>query len=120
MAENLQFEIAFCESVLRQLPQDADIMEMLAGYYTRAGRIDDGLQMDERLVELCPGNATHHYNLACSLALAGRKDAAVERLRVALQKGYSDYEWMLRDEDLQGLKGFPPFINLLAEFEIRR
>ncbi|KAF0096230.1 MAG: hypothetical protein E1N59_197 [Puniceicoccaceae bacterium 5H] len=120
MAENWHFEITFCESVLRQQPLDADVMEMLAGYYTKAGRIDDGLELDHRLVELCPDNATHHYNLACSLALKGRKDDAVERLRLALQKGYSDYEWMLRDEDLQTLQGFPPFVNLLAEFEIRR
>lgn len=119
MGKISDFEIAFCESVLRHQPDDEDTLEMLASFYTEAGRIADGLRMDEKLVSLRPENATYIYNLACSLALAGRKQDAVERLRDALQKGYADFDWMMRDDDLQSLHEYPPFINLLAEFQIR-
>jgi hypothetical protein len=117
---DFKFEIAFCESILHQGAEDAVVIEMLAGYYTRAGRIDDGLALDQKLVGLQPDNATAHYNLACSLALKDRKLEAVDRLRTAIGKGYEDFAWMLKDPDLKGLHAFPPFQNLVNEFQLRQ
>ncbi len=116
--QDFTFEIAFCEGILREDPQNSDVIELLAGYYTRTGRIDDGLALDQKLVRLQPGNATAHYNLACSLALKERKAEAVELLRAAVLKGYTDFQWMLEDPDLKSLYDFPAFASLLSEFEI--
>ncbi|MFP4282797.1 MAG: TPR end-of-group domain-containing protein [Opitutales bacterium] len=117
-ASELDFEIEFCESILRQGSEYPEVMEMLAGYYTRAGRVDDGLALDQKLVALEPDNATAVYNLACSLALKDRKIEAVERLREAISKGYDDFKWLMKDGDLRSLHAFPPFQALLAEFQI--
>lgn len=112
------FEISFCESILRQNQEFPEVMELLAGFYTRAGRIDDGLALDQKLVGSQPENPTAHYNLACSLALKERRAEAVNRLRIAIGKGYDDFKWMLKDPDLKGLHAFPPFRALLEEFQI--
>lgn len=115
---DFSFEIDFCESILKQQQDYPEVLELLAGYYTRAGRIDDGLALDHKLVALQPENPTAHYNLACSLVLKDRKADAVSELRVAIGKGYDDFTWMMKDPDLKGLHAFPPFQSLLEEFQI--
>jgi predicted Zn-dependent protease len=119
MKTDHQFEIDFCHSILKQDPDDLVTMELMAGYCTRAGRIDEGLEWDRRIVQLDPENAVGHYNLACSLALKNRSEEAIDRLRVALEKGYRDLSWMLKDPDLASLHTNPGFSSLLAEFQNR-
>jgi hypothetical protein len=111
------FEISFYESVHRRVPCYTDVIELLGGLYTKTGRIADGLRMDRKLVRLQPGNATAHYNLACSLALSRRRADALRTLRKAVALGYSDLNWMLRDPDLESLKGTPGFEQLLKRLE---
>ena len=108
-----EFDIRFFESVLRRIPDYADVVEILGGLYTRQGRIADGLKMDRRLVRLQPANATAHYNLACSLALSKRKSDALRELRHAVELGYRDFDWMQQDPDLDALKHHPEFQTLL-------
>src|SRR3954466_10094641 len=98
-AHDPRFEIEFFESVLRRNPRYVSVIEILGGLYTRQGRIADGLRMDRKLVKLQPGNATAHYNLACSLALSKRKSAALDELRHAVELGYRDFAWMQQDPD---------------------
>ncbi len=111
--EDHAFDIAFYESVLRRDPRYADVVELLGGLYTKAGRIADGLRMDRRLVRLQPDNSTAHYNLACSLALVRRKADALRALRRAIELGYDDHHWMADDADLECLKNSPEFQALL-------
>ena len=112
-AHDPEFEIRFFESVLRRDPSYANVVEILGGLYTRQGRISDGLRMDRKLVKLQPGNATAHYNLACSLALSKRKSDALRELRQAVELGYRDFDWMQQDPDLEALKHHPEFQSLL-------
>lgn len=112
-----EFEITFFETVLRHNPRYTEVIEMLAGLYTKHGRITDGLRMDRRLVRLEPENPTAHYNLACSLALAKRNRAALRALRQAIQLGYNDRDWMQQDPDLDPLKRFPEFVGLLDQLK---
>jgi len=115
---DLSFEIGFCEGILRRNIDDSTTMELLAGFYTKAGRIDDGLALDQKLVAMNPDSATAYYNLACSLALKDRKKEAVDAIRSAIEKGYDDFSWMLKDPDLKSLREFRSFEALLNEFEV--
>src|SRR5580704_4886406 len=113
--EDTLFEIGFFEAVLGHNPRCVEAVEILGGLYTKHGRISDGLRMDRRLVRLQPGNATAHYNLACSLALSRRKADALRALKSAVKLGYRDFEWMAHDPALQGLAGHPSFVELLKQ-----
>lgn len=112
-----EFEIAFFESILRRSPSYARVVEILGGLYTRQGRIADGLRMDRKLVRLQPGNATAHYNLACSLALCRRRSAALNMLQRAVELGYRDVDWMQQAPDLEELKDHPKFLALLEQID---
>ena len=117
MENDFHFEIDFCRSILSRDGSNLRVMELLATYYTRAGRIDEGLQLDQQIVSLDPQNSIGHYNLACSLALKHRQFEAIESLRTALQKGYDDLEWLMKDPDLQNLHDNPAFSALISEFQ---
>ena len=115
--EDPTFDNAFYESILRRDPSYADVVEILGGLYTTAGRVADGLKMDRKLVRLMPDNATAHYNLACSLALSKRRSDAMVSLKRAVALGYVDFDWMTQDPDLEGLKDHPEFVRLLDQLK---
>ena len=119
MNEEHHFEIEFCRSILRRDRENLGVMEMLAGYFTKAGRIDEGLELDRAITRLDPENPVSHYNLACSLSLKRHKREALDVLRVALEKGYADFVWMMKDPDLKNLHDDPGFSSLISEFQIR-
>ncbi|MFP4351506.1 MAG: tetratricopeptide repeat protein [Puniceicoccaceae bacterium] len=111
--DDLSFEIRFFENLSRRDPKDVRVLEVLAHHYTKSGRISDGLRIDRRIVRHDPANPLAHYNLACSLALKKRKKEAVESLCVAVERGYGDIDWMLRDDDLASLREYAPFLQLV-------
>jgi Flp pilus assembly protein TadD len=114
-AEDDAFATGFFESVLRHDPKCEGAVEILGGLYTKQGRIADGLKMDRKLIRLRPKDATAHYNLACSLALSGRKTDAIRALRKAVELGYRDFKWMVDDPDLESLRDNPRFAAIVAE-----
>ncbi|NDV61047.1 hypothetical protein G0Q06_01140 [Puniceicoccales bacterium CK1056] len=120
MTSDFEFEMEFCRSILKRDAENAATIEMLAGYCTKAGNIDEGLELDQRFVQLQPDNAVGHYNLACSLALKNRSEDAISTLRTAFEKGYRDFGWMMEDADLKGLHDNPAFSALLAEFRVQQ
>ena len=114
MNGNDSFEISFCESILRRDPDDLPTMEWLAERLTRAGRLEEGLDLDRRIVRANPENAVGHYNLACSLALTKRSQEAISVLRTAMEKGYREFNWLMEDPDLLSLHDLPEFSALIA------
>ncbi|MBL9206580.1 MAG: hypothetical protein JNN01_15920 [Opitutaceae bacterium] len=111
------FETAFFESVLRNNPRYPDVVELLGGLYTKQGRIAEGLKMDRRMVRLQPENPTAHYNLACSLALSRRTGEALRALKQAVTLGYTDFDWISQDPDLEGLQKHPEFQRILSQLQ---
>jgi len=113
--ENYDFELGFFEQVRQRMPSDVRVVSILAHLYTQSGRIDEGLKMDRKLARLQPEDPTTHYNLACSLALKGRKVDAVKALRTAITLGYEDFRWMQHDPDLADLHDYTGYQSLLEE-----
>ncbi|MEO0793698.1 MAG: hypothetical protein AAFX93_00970 [Verrucomicrobiota bacterium] len=114
-----QFEITFFESLLRRMPDDVEVLEILAGLYSDEGRIDDSLRMDSLLVDLQPENPTARYNLACSLALKSLDEQALETLRQAIDLGYRDVQWLKDDPDFRELRKHPSFQEILDDLQAR-
>ncbi len=112
---NLSYEIGFFENLSHRDPKDVRVLSVLAHLYTECGRITDGLRIDRRIVRHDPENPVAHYNLACSLALDDRPEDAVKSLRDAVDRGYADADAMLRDSDLDSLREYPPFLDLVRE-----
>ena len=107
--ELLSFEIGFFEGIVKRKPDYVEALIPLAEAYTRTGRYQKGFEIDKRLSLLCPEDPGVHYNLACSLALLGKKKEAIEALQRAVKLGYDDFEHLKKDPDLLSLHDNPAF-----------
>jgi Flp pilus assembly protein TadD len=114
--QELAFEISFYEGILAEDADFVDALIPLAEAYTRAGLHEKGLEADRRLATLCPKNPTVHYNLACSYALTGHPDEALATLEHAIELGYRDADFMLKDKDLVSLHDDERFARLIIRF----
>jgi tetratricopeptide (TPR) repeat protein len=101
---DLDVEILCMEGLARREPQYIEALQILGDDYTRRGRFEDGLHVDERLAHLRPRDPMVHYNLACSYSLTQQFELAVEALTTAINFGYDDFEWMARDPDLKAVR----------------
>lgn len=110
-----EMEISFLEALRRRRPADRRILEVLGDLYTRTGRFEEGLEVDLRLSREHPSEPLIWYNLGCSLALVGRKEEAFDALGRAIELGYADVNWMLKDDDLASLRSDPRFKALVKE-----
>ena len=109
-----KIEIDFLEAVRKRVPGDWMVLEALGDLYTRIGRVEEGLEVDEELVHLRPHEAITWYNLGCSYALSGKTDKAFEALEKAVKLGYDDVEWLEKDEDLDPLRKDPRFRQIVS------
>ena len=107
------FELSFFEKLVKEKPNYVDALIPLAEAYTKRGLYEKGLQIDRRLAQLRKRDPIVHYNLACSLALVGEKERAIEILERSIKLGYSDFEHLKRDPDLKSLHGNLKFQLLL-------
>lgn len=111
-------ELGFLEGVRRRLPGDLATARALADLYTRVGRFQEGLAIDLDLCRKCPEDPMVWYNLACSEALCGHAEAALNALDRAIALGYVDRIWMRRDPDLASLHHLEKFRRLAGMDEI--
>lgn len=107
-------ELSFLEKVSERLPEDIEILQALADLYTKTGKYQEGLDIDEKLSHQLPNDDLVWYNLGCSYSLTNQADAAFEALTKAVELGYSDYDWMKTDPDLNSLHVDPRFESLLS------
>lgn len=101
---DLDIEIGFLEGLIRRDPTYVDALQVLGDNYTRRGKYPEGLRIDETLARLCPKDPTVLYNLACSYALTSQMEQAITTLVLAIDRGYRDFKWMLKDPDLQSIR----------------
>jgi tetratricopeptide (TPR) repeat protein len=111
---DLDVEIGFLEGVIHRDPKYVEALQVLGDNYTRRGKFNEGMQIDETLSKLLPGDPTVLYNLACSYALTRRLEQAASALLRAIERGYNDYKWLIKDPDLQNLRDHDLFKTIRA------
>lgn len=109
---DLDLEISFFEGLIRRAPDYVEALQLLGDGYTRRGRFDDGLRVDELLVKLQPNDPLIRYNLACSYSLTGRMESAFATLNYAIDRGYRDFLWLAEDPDLAPFRETPFYRRL--------
>jgi tetratricopeptide (TPR) repeat protein len=114
---DIDIEIGFLEGVVRRDPGYVEALEILGDDYTKRGRHEEGLAIDQKLVALKPADPGILFNLACSLSLLKRLDEAADALRQAIQLGYRDFDWLMQDPDLRKLRADERFAPIQALIE---
>ena len=111
--ELLEFEIRFYERLLNEHPNFPEALAALGNSYTRSGLYDKGLALDLQLIRLRPRDPFAWYNLACSYALTKRSDEALKTLNRAVELGYDDFSYLMKDPDLASVRHSPALKQLL-------
>lgn len=117
-ARDLDIKIRFLEGLVHRDPGYVEALQLLGDHYTRRGRFEQGLHVDEQLSRLTPDNPIVFYNLACSYSLTGLIEEAAGALERALDLGYRDFKWLAKDPDLAALRQHPRYQSV--EEKIRR
>lgn len=112
--ETLTFEADFCLAVLKKRPYQFETLQAAANSLTALGYYEDGLLYDSRLEEMRPLDPLIVYNLACSFALVGKTEEALEKLETAITLGYKDLNHLKEDSDLENLRSHPRFQALVG------
>jgi len=80
-------------------------------------KYDDALILLETLVDLNSNNPITLYNLACTQSLRKEYGKAIEYLRRAIEKGFSNVDHMKDDQDLDNIRDHPEYIALVKSLE---
>ncbi|MCB9082167.1 MAG: caspase family protein [Lewinellaceae bacterium] len=88
----------------------------LGQIYMRLGDWPAGEAAMQKYIRMEPDDPDGYYDLACLFALQQKAPTALEWLEKALQKGFSDREHMLTDEDLASVRELPTFMALLNRY----
>jgi Flp pilus assembly protein TadD len=112
---DLDLEILFLEGIARRDPAFVEALKILGDNYTRRGRYEEGLRIDERLAQLCPDDSVVHYNLACSYSLTRQLEWAIEALESAINLGYRNFKHMSQDPDLKNLREHAGYERIRAK-----
>ena len=111
----LEFEIRFYERLLEEHPDFPEALAALGNAYTHSGSYQKGLAVDLKLTQLRPGDPIAWYNLACSYALTKQSDEALKMLSRAVELGYDDFSYLMKDPDLASVRRSPALKQLLKE-----
>ncbi len=107
--------ITLLEGVAAAMPEDLDVLRALADQYTEEGFYAEGLAMDLQLCRRLPDDPLVHYNLACSLSLTGDLETSLGALKRAVDVGYAEIKYLMKDKDLEALRKTAAFRKWLEE-----
>ncbi len=84
-----------------------------AARWRRKGNLQKAAEVLQEAIRRFPDQAVLHYDLACYLALLGRKEEALKELEIALQRDPNLKALAQKDDDLRSLRGNPRFEKLV-------
>ena len=85
-------------------------------YYQQFDDYDNAVRKYLELVTKYPESRacqSAYYNLACIESIRGHKKISLQHLRNAVQRGFTDYEWLMEDGDLKSIRGEPEFAGIV-------
>jgi hypothetical protein len=105
--ESADEAIARLEEALKKSPEDTRILGSLAVLYSVKGDYPGARGYLEKEIALNPGSPAAYYNMACLYSKEGDVDKALGHLETALKKGFSDWDLVRTDPDLEAVRRLP-------------
>lgn len=121
-------EIQVCRMILEQRGMGEEVLKeyksKIAESYSELGLIYLHIRQEKKGVELLqkaiafdPSSALPYYNLACAYSCLAKIEDALSALEAAVERGYEDYQWMLKDGDLRNLHKTERFQKIIKKLQ---
>ncbi len=88
---------------------------LLAGFYARFGKEQEAIREAEAAMRLRPNDNRILYNAACTFGVLNKKAESLSFLKKAVETGYLNRDWLLRDPDLACLRVDAEFEQIFKE-----
>ena len=94
-------------------PEDTRALILAATVNANLGRQERAVEFAERAIAVDRDDPMLLYNVACTFAILGKADEALEALEHAVEKGWGDRAWIEHDSDLDSIRGSPRYKSLM-------
>jgi tetratricopeptide (TPR) repeat protein len=84
---------------------------LLGSILKKPGSLEESVAACKKALLLDGDCMAAYYDLACYYSLLGKGDQSLAAMEMALCKGFTDFDWLLKDPDLEALR-------LKAEFQL--
>lgn len=78
-------------------------------------KYDEAIVAYKKSIELGYWNGWAAYNLACLYSLKGDVEASVDWLNQCVEWGYKNYDWIMKDEDLDKIREHAGYLKLFGK-----
>ncbi len=115
LAERWEKAKALFKELAEKYPDNIEYKGFLGRLAARGGDREEALKISEELRQIKRPYVFgyHTYCRACIASLLGEHEQAVELLKEAFAQGYAHGVYLHRDMDLEALRKYPPFQELL-------
>lgn len=116
--ENIENAIKEFSVAIQKDPAYAEAYSNRAVAYMLQRKFNKADEDLRRAKELSPDSAAIRYNYASLHSLRGNVDLALDEIDAALAKGFSDYDALRRDPDLENARRHPEFRKVLEKHKV--
>jgi tetratricopeptide (TPR) repeat protein len=94
-------------------PEDTRALILAATVNANLGRQERAVGFAERAIAVDRDDPMLLYNVACTFAVLGKGDEALDALEHAVEKGWGDRAWIEHDSDLESIRESPRYKSLM-------
>jgi serine/threonine protein kinase len=98
---------------ISQHPDDARARVFYATKLAETGNPEKAKIEGAKALELNPNDILMLYNVACLYSRLGEKTQSIEYLSQAFKIGYTNFEWLKRDPDLENIRNESAYLELM-------
>ena len=102
------------QELLEVNPEDPWLHYDLGTLYYKKGEFDKAIFQYQKSLSIQPDNPATYYNLACMYSMQNKVEKSLDFLKIAIEKGYDNWELIKSDKDLENVRGTSGYRELVG------
>jgi tetratricopeptide (TPR) repeat protein len=104
------------QELLEVNPEDPRLHYDLGTLYYKKGEFDKAIYQYQKSLSIQPDNPSTYYNIACMYSMKNKVEKSLDFLKIAIEKGYDNWELIKSDKDLENVRGASRYKQLIGSY----